>query len=198
VITAVIRYMSVRRTRTVIAVVVAWSVCLATSPAFCAQTLDTDKMHKVQAAYVYNFAKFTQWPRGSFADDKAPIVIGVVGTDSIIDILKRAVRNKLAQGRAVRVVNLSWSRPNDREVAKRCHLLYICNDHESQLEEILAALARRPVLTVSEIEGFAESGGMIGLVLSENRVVFEINRATVAKGGLKLSARLLKLAKVVE
>jgi len=189
--------MKALRSTHVMAVLVALGVCLANPLAFCAQILDAEKVHRVQAGYIYNFAKFAEWPDGTFADDEQPIVIGIVGADPILDLLNRVVRDKTVAGRAVEVRSLEWSRAEDREVARRCHVLYICFVERDRAVSIIKSVASSPVLTMSDVEGFAELGGMVGLVLSDNRIVFEINRKSVDRSGIKLSARLLQLARIV-
>ncbi len=178
--------------------VLAASAWLTPAPVVRAQEVDTAKVLKVKAAYLYNFAKFVEWPDGAFENGESPFVIGVLGDDPFGRDLDATVKGKTIAKRAVKVRRLRWDDQVDRAQLKDCHILYIGGSEPRRFMEIVAALEDQPVLLVADIAGFAHDGGMIGFVLDGQRIVFEINREAVDRAQLKASARLLKLARIVE
>jgi hypothetical protein len=89
-------------------------------------------------------------------------------------------------------------RPRAAEDLRSCHLLFISRSEKERLPAVLSQLKGSPVLTVSETDGFAEQGGMVNLALVNKTVKIEINQAAAAQAGLQISAKLLKLARLVK
>jgi len=162
-----------------------------------AQQLDTRKVTKVKAAYLYHFAKFATWPEGTFATAESPIVIGIVGPSVIADALERAVAGKTVHQRPILVRRIAKVSDGAASKLRGCHMLFVCACERDRIEQLWRLLEGSPVLVVSDMEGFARRGGMIGLTLSGTRIVFEIHRGAVRRSGVHLSAKLLKLAKIV-
>ena len=148
--------------------------------------------YKVKAAYLYNFTKFVTWPEQAFdASPDAPLSICILGEDPFghsLDLLA----NKTARGRTVALNYLQ-----DIRQAGRCHVLYISRSEKNSLGGILQYLGDRPVLTVSDIDGFAVKGGCIRLDIIDGKVRFNINVQAARRAQLKMSAKLLELARVV-
>ena len=152
----------------------------------------TPYQHK--ALYLFNFAKYTEWPKEAFTDDNAPFVLGILGQDpfkSVIDI----IRGKTIKGRRLVVKKFS----SIQEVTN-CHLLFICSSETNNLAQILHAVDHLSILTISEADGFIEHSGMINLVAEQKTagtqvVAFEINQAAAEKANLRLDTQLLKLAR---
>jgi len=148
--------------------------------------------YEIKAAFLYNFAKFIEWPDGTFADDtNATITLCVICQDSFCDILlslrDKTVKNKkLVVKRCKQVQNL-----------EECHILFIGSSESKKWRQILKAVENRNVLTIGEMEGFSEFGGMINFILVKNKVRFEINVDAAKRAGFKLSSKLLKLANIV-
>lgn len=178
--------------------VLAASAWLMPAPAVRAQEIDEAKALNVRAAYLFNFAKFIEWPDDAFEDEKMPFVIGALGDDPFGKRLDATVKEKKIAQREVKTLRLSWSKRTDRAKVKDCHIPYISNSERHRLREIFAALENQPVLLVSDIGGFASDGGMIGFVLEKQRIVFEINRDALEHAELKASAKLLRLARIVK
>jgi len=88
-------------------------------------------------------------------------------------------------------------RISDLQEATNCQVIFIGASEKARIAEIVAQMKERPVLTVSEVAGFAEQGGMVNLLAGPNRIVMEINREVAGKAKLSVSSQLLKLAKVV-
>lgn len=148
--------------------------------------------YQVKAAFLYNFAKFVEWPSSSFSDASAPFQICVFGRDPFGEELRNITSEKTVNGRKLEV------HPGvDLLRARGCHILFIASSVETPASQIFAALRGASVLTVGDTKGFAEQGGMINFVLENERVQFEVNRKAAEEAGLKISSKLLSVAKFV-
>jgi len=143
----------------------------------------------VKAAFLYNFAKFAEWPTLSSG---APIVICVVGDDRIADALVETVRGQNIEGHTLDV----W-RPQDSATWRGCHLLFVAEAETHRSAGGLDGLKTSPVLTVSDGKDFAQAAGIIELYVEGGRMRFAINVDAAERSGLRLSSRLLRLARVV-
>ncbi len=175
----------------------AMAMAIAFTTSLRAEDLDESKAYKVKAAYLYNFAKFIHWPDRAFKNDNSPFVIGVLDNDRFADVVRATVRNKTIHNRNIVVQYINWSHPEGREIVKRCHMVYICEDNPKHMKKILAFLKKSPLLSVSDNPDFAAAGGMVEFVLEEGRFVFDINRKAIEQASMKISSRLLDLARVV-
>jgi hypothetical protein len=146
---------------------------------------------QVKAAFLFNFAKFVEWPSESFNDNQAPIIVGVVGEDSTSSAIDQMINGKTANGRRLQVKRF----PNFRAVA-HCHILFISSSQRDNLRQILAAVGPA-VLTIGETERFAQMGGIINFTIVDSKLRFEINPTAAEKAGLRISAKLLSLARVI-
>ncbi|QQS55390.1 MAG: YfiR family protein [Candidatus Competibacteraceae bacterium] len=147
--------------------------------------------YAVKAAYLYNFAKFVEWPPEVFSATDSPLVICIAG-DNPFGTALEALRDKVVEGRPVEVRHIPTATGLDR-----CNVVFIGRAEQRRLKTVLAELARLPILTVSDIGGFAQAGGMIGLFETEQRIRFNINIMAARQANLKLSSQLLKLATIV-
>jgi len=147
---------------------------------------------QVKAGYLYNFAKFVEWPGETEARNGAPIIFGVVGKGPFASLLEKTVDGKTINGRPLVVRRLAENQP-----LNSCHILFVSSTVKKRPEAILQTLEGTSVLTVGEAEGFAHRGGMVNFTMEQNRVHFEVNLAAVQRAGLKLSSRLLTLATLV-
>ncbi|MEW6186413.1 MAG: YfiR family protein [Thermodesulfobacteriota bacterium] len=146
---------------------------------------------QIKAAFLYNFAKFIEWPTDSFKSESSPLGLYILGTDHwgpYIDVLKE----KNVKGR--KIVLRRISRPENLE---ECHILFISASERNNLRSHLALLKNHNILTVSDMERFAHQGGMIGLINIEGKINFEVNIETVYSSRLKFSAQLLKVARII-
>ncbi len=180
---------------------IAISICLALSPLLAAGaglggvaragSREPSREYRIKAAFIYNFAKFTRWPAGSFSDSEAPLDICIYGEDPFGGALDTVAGN-IIRGRKVAVRRIAAIEASDG-----CHLLFISDSEAERLTGILAALNDRPVLTVADMPDFARAGGIINLQTSEeDKVRFEINTGIAKRAGLKFSSKLLNLAKI--
>jgi len=155
-----------------------------------AQTVEESR---VKAAYLYNFAKFVDWPPGAFQNPDDPAVICVVGDERTSDVLEAAVSGRKANGRPVQA-----RRPRSPEEFKSCHLLFIGFSDKERIAELLNRLQRSSVLTVGQSDQFISLGGMINLALRNSTIELEIAPEASTAVGLKISSRLLVVARLVK
>lgn len=144
--------------------------------------------NQVKAAYLFNFAKFVEWPGSAFVGPGSPLVIGIIGKGPYGEA-HEALSGRTAKGRRVQIRQLSRA-----DEAAGCQILYIAASEKPHLQEILRALPSTGVLTVSDLKNFCRTGGMIGLVTRGEKLQFEVNVANAERAGLKLSSQMLKLA----
>jgi hypothetical protein len=149
--------------------------------------------YKVKAAYLYNFAKFVEWPSKKFPEPESPIVIGIVGEDPFGSVLEETVKGKVINGRKIIIRRLARS-----DELRQCHLLFISRSLREELGSLLPELEPDSVLTISEIQKFAQRGGMINFTIVNESVKCEINLEAAERAGLKISSKLSSVAKVVK
>jgi len=150
------------------------------------------KAHRVKAAFVLNFAALTEWPSESFADAKDPIVICHVGGSQTNSLLDTAYSGRMVERRSIDFRHLrSIERVSD------CHIVFITAERGEQGRELIAAVAGESILTIGETEGFARSGGVIGFYIEGSKIRFEINLSAAERARLRISSRLLQLARLV-
>lgn len=149
----------------------------------------------LKGTYVYSFCKFVTWPAGVFANDKTPVVIGVLGDDALLKTLKSVADKRKNLGRPLDVRRMAA--PAE---AKTCHLVCIgaAVDLKSQLEAIDAA-KELPVIIVTEAPNMMANGAHFNFLLNGASINFEINVKAVRAGGFSMNPQLtaLKVAKLV-
>jgi hypothetical protein len=148
--------------------------------------------YAVKAAFLFNFTKFVEWPDGSFNDPKAPIVLGILGDDPFGESLTSIVAGQSVDGRGIVVQKHRYG-----DDLRHCHILFVSASERSHVAQILASVQLASVMTVSDIDGFAEAGGLMQFVLEENRVRFVVNLDAAKQSKLRVSAKLLALAHVI-
>jgi hypothetical protein len=163
---------------------------LASAPAARADAVSAQET-AVKAAYVYNFAKFTEWPAGALSAAGGELRLCLVGNDELADALEGIAGKPIGNRR------LSVVRAASVGALEGCQMVYVATSEAPRVATLVARLAGRPVLSVGDLSGFAAAGGMIGLVRAGDRVRFEINRGAAERAGLRISSKLLGLAAVV-
>jgi len=148
--------------------------------------------YDVEAAYLYNFGKFVRWPVDASATT-APFTICILGDDPFGEKLNTLVANEAIQGRPITTKRLS-----SVAGAESCQIVFLGLTEQSRLTKDLTELSKRPVLTVSNLPGFLERGGMIQFLQQDNKVRFAVNLTSAEQPGLALSSELLKVAVHVE
>jgi hypothetical protein len=146
----------------------------------------------LKAAFVYNFAKFTRWPDGTWSGPSETFHLCTLGRDPLVERLS-GLDGEAVGGHPVevRAVDLPLS-------VRGCHLLYLARQGEEKLVGLLEGIHGAPVLTVSQAPRFAHAGGMVELYRDFDRLRFRINVDAARAAGLQLSAKLLELAQIVE
>ena len=147
---------------------------------------------RIKAAFLSKFGDFVEWPPAAFRDAGTPFVIAVMGSADVAAELERVARSRVVQARPVAVRRLRRG-----ERLEGVHVLFVGAAEEANLGEILAAAAGRPVLTVTESEGALEQGSMINFIAAEDKVRFDIALPAAELGQLRISARLLGVARKV-
>lgn len=148
-------------------------------------TLETD----VKAAFLYNFTKFVDWPRTSSLSE--PLRLCVVNDDALRRSLEKTIEGETVNGRPLESLV-----PRTADDARRCQLLFL-GGHDGEEGRMLSAVRDHPVLTVSDTADFAQRGGGIEFVLENNRLRFDVNLQGAERGGIKVSSRLLRVARRV-
>ena len=145
---------------------------------------DVSKEYRVKAAFLYNFVKFVEWPSRT---EPGPIVICVAGRDPFGSILDDTIRGETVRGRtlAARVI---------LEPDPGCHVTFVPT---GAAPAYLRAARGTPTLTVGESLDFIQQGGLIRFYLDGGTVRFEINRDGAERSGVRISSRLLQLARLV-
>jgi hypothetical protein len=154
---------------------------------------ETNREYAIKAAYIYNFGRYVQWPPASFPDSQSPFVIGVLGSDPFGALLDEIAQSKKIEGRPIaarRFASMAEYQP--------CHILFVsaAASPEQKLAAIKMAQDSR-VLLVGEDPGLAERGATINFFLEQNKIRFEINAEAARREQLKISSKLLSLAKIV-
>jgi len=167
-------------------------IALLGTPPLAADLAQDRSADELKMAFLITFMKFVEWPPTAFVDASTPLTVGILGEDPFDRGLDEAVRGKRIAAREVRVKRLGIN-----DDLTQVHLLFISGSERARVANILPRLGSAGVLTVSDIEGFAEQGGIIELVLDKNRLRFEINMGAARRLNLQLSSKLLELAKAV-
>ncbi|HEV7519055.1 MAG TPA: YfiR family protein [Thermoanaerobaculia bacterium] len=149
--------------------------------------------YTLKAAFLFNFTKFVDWPADAFADEKSPLTLCLLGGgDPFEGSLDELVANETVNGRPIAV------RRKTRGVDLRtCHILFVDRTERERQPEILASLRGSAVLTVGETDRFLADGGLVNFFLEANRVRFEVNLPAVERTPLKISSKLLRLARLM-
>jgi hypothetical protein len=182
-----------------------FTVLLVGSPALADPTASRE--YQVKAAFLYNFIQFVDWPKEKMGDGNEPIIIGVIGKDPFGDAFdpivdKEIQGKKLLVKRFMAFEELKKTGEKDKslldreiESLRKCHLLFICSSEDKSISEILNSVKDHSVLTIGEVQGFLEAGGIINFVMEEKKVRFEISITAAKSAKLKIRSQLLKLAK---
>ena len=145
--------------------------------------------YQLKAAFIYNFAQFVEWPDKAFAKPDSPIVITVLGDNPFGNVLDQVTKGKQIRGRDIVVKYVQ----NPANVGQT-QVLFVGAPHNQNAGEVLRGLSG--VLTIADTDNFMAAGGMIRFFSEDNKLRFEINTKATDKAGIKVSAKLLQLAKV--
>jgi YfiR/HmsC-like len=160
------------------------------STGVCAQEANE---YQLKAAFLYNFAKFVEWPPQAFKGPSDPIVIGVLGKNPFGPALATAVAGKMWAGRGFQVREIATA-----EQAAGCQIVFISSSERKRLEALLSGIGSAAVLTVGETDNFNAAGGIVNFKIEAGSVRLQINVEAARKQQLHISAKLLSLAEIVE
>ena len=164
--------------------------------------------HQIKAVFLYNFAQFTDWPKDKIAEPNT-IIIGLLGEHPFEDAFD-PVKDKTVRNNRLIIKDLGKFRqsfPKDDagklqfanyiEQLRKCHVLFICDSERENFKAIIDAIKGYGVLTVGETEDFLEVGGIITFIPRTEKPVFEVNLNACEREGLKISSKVLRLARKV-
>jgi hypothetical protein len=167
-------------------------LCLLTILMQPAQAADEPTLeYRVKAAFLLNFVKFTEWPASAFPSADAPLSVCILGLDPFGGTIDQISRGEVVNGRRIEIQRLKRA-----PVPRACQVLFVGKEEKDQ-QGTLAGL-NAGVLTVGEEDDFLQAGGMIAFVIANRRTRFDVNQAAVERAGLKLSSRMLSVARAVK
>jgi hypothetical protein len=178
------------RIRRAFVILVCWFLSNAFSESFLLNGEGAE--YPLKLAFLYNFAKFVEWPSDSFRFSGAPLTICIVGHNPFSLGIEEELRSRPVGGHSVEFESL---KPTD--TLNECHIVFVPVTEKDQAARIVRSLRASGTLTVGESEGFAVRGGIINFTVEGGNVRFEINRLAADRAGLKISSKLLSLAKIV-
>jgi hypothetical protein len=152
----------------------------------------TTSEYQVKAAFLFHFSQFVEWPEESFKDAHSALTYCTIGGDPFHGALDASLSGKTIGARSFRVMHFKQA-----QEIQGCQVLFIGAGEKKLIPAILASAKGNSVLIVGESEHFVQEGGMIGFLLEENKIRFEVNLEAAQKANLKISSRLLALAKSV-
>lgn len=152
---------------------------------------ESSREYQVKAAFIYNFAQFTAWPDNAFASADSSFIVAIIGQDPFDHVLDKIMEGKSIAGHPVTVRHV-----DSPDQIRGCHLLFVPATEDDHLDDIFKVVADRPILTVGESDKFPWSGGTIRFLIEDHKIRFEINSDAAAKATLRISSKLMSLAKI--
>jgi hypothetical protein len=157
--------------------------------AFAQSTVDE---YKLKAAFIFHFAQLTDWPENDRMENQRELFVCTLGSDPFDGELESTVTGKIIGSRTLRVRHVK-----EATEAKDCQIVFVAGNEMKKLPELLFQLANAPVMTIGEADGFIQRGGMLNFCEEGGKMRFEINLTPADRAGLKISSRLIVLAKNV-
>jgi hypothetical protein len=152
---------------------------------------DSPTEYKVKAAFIYNFSQFIEWPDTAFENNDAPFIVAVVGTNPFHGLLDRAFAGKRIGARRAVVQHF-----DSIDQVGPCQILFIPATSDDSLTQLIKKIQDRPILTIGENENLPSLGGCCRFFTEDDRIHFEINLDAAEAAHLKISSKLLKLARI--
>lgn len=149
------------------------------------------KEYQVKAVFLFNFAQFVEWPEKAFIQKDTPLIIGVLGEDPFGSFLEEIIYNEKVEEHPLTIQYF-----NDINTVGDCHILFVSADKISQMQSKADVLKAKNVLTVGDTDDFISKGGAIQFFLDEGRIRLQINTSVAKASELKISSKLLRLAKI--
>lgn len=176
---------------------VGWCLAFGLPPAVLVQAQSGEAVinreYPLKALFLYNFGGYVEWPAEAFQSAEQPFVIGIFGTAPLEENLAEIAATKKIGGRKIVIRHFA-----SLDAIKPCQILFIARDTSRQNQRLaVEKLRNQPVLIVGESQGFAGQGGSVNFFIESNKVRFEINPESAKQRNLKISSKLLSLAKIV-
>lgn len=150
--------------------------------------------YDVKAACIYNFLLFVDWPEHAAVSKSREIILGIIGQDPFGHRFEPVSNKPLGEtGKTLTVKKLQATSPELRN----CHVIFVAVSEQTHVNELLRSLGAAPILTVSDMQGFTKSGGMVELTTKNDRVRWAINRRAACDAKLVLRSQLLRSATAV-
>lgn len=179
---------------------------LAASQAWSADDSESDREYKIKSGFIYNFIKYIDWPEKKLSTEKDgddPIVIGVIGVNpfggDLEPITKKKIKDKELVIKQFPGFKQTGGKYNDRDIEnlRNCHVLFVSSSEKKYIEKIIKLVSDSNVLTVSDTDGFVETGGIINFVTEKKKVRFSINLDAAKRSKLVIPTAILKIAQKV-
>lgn len=148
--------------------------------------------YQVKAAFLYKFCFYVEWPPSAFAGADSPIVLGIVGPESLGAELDGITRGHVINGRPLQV-----RRVDANSNLSGVHMLFVTRSEQPRLSQFVTQVQKLPLLLVTESPGGLDDGGGINFAVQDNRIRFDVGLDSTNRQGLRLSAQLLKVARAV-
>src|SRR4051812_25930994 len=142
----------------------------------------------IYAAFTLNLTRFISWPEGAFASKTAPIVIGTFPRDPINEALDQAAKGEMVEGHAIRTMRIQ-----SLDDLTKCHVVFLSKNNATR-SAVMARLAHKPILTISDAEGFLELGGHVRFVSQPPHTKLRVSVENLKASGLESRSQLLRLA----
>jgi uncharacterized protein DUF4154 len=184
--------MKILRSATAVLALAAGSASVHPEGARNPQEPQTLPEYVVKAGFLFNFAKYVEWPAEAFEKADSPITIGIVGADPFGENLERTLKNKTVRNRVFAILRFP-----ERSALQRCHILFVPRTEREHLPEILKHVEPWPVLTVGEDDGFARAGGTTNILIEKEKPRLEVNPDAAEKARLTIDSKLLKVSTIV-
>jgi hypothetical protein len=169
------------------------AVAMMLAPEKIRAQAEVPKEYQIKAAFLFHFAQFVEWPYLDSTNADTSFRIGVLGDNPFGSALNEIVKGETIANRPVTILY-----SHHAEDLKDCQIVFISKSEKAHLPRVLDELKGGKILTVSEIENFAKSGGVINFYLENDKVHFEINPNAAEREKLKISSQLLQLGKIVK
>ncbi|MGA1791919.1 MAG: YfiR family protein [bacterium] len=149
--------------------------------------------YRVKAGFVYNFAKFIEWPEENTGHDPNSILIGIIPDTPATDVFF-SLEGKRIGGKRIEVKKYKTVKEKGVE---NCHVLFFDSKEDVFVKESLLIVKYRSVLTVGHIKGFTQAGGIINFFTEEGRLRFEVNLDAAKHARIKLGSQILMSAEII-
>jgi hypothetical protein len=162
------------------------ALCTGAEPCFGQSAQE----YQLKSAFVYSLAKFVEWPQT--AERATPLLLGILGEDPFGPTLERITEGRTVNGRPIRI-----KRASKPLALTDCHILFVAAGEENRLMPYLNVIGALPILTVGETQQFTKDGGIVSLLLEQERIVLQVNVDAANRAKLKINSRVLELARIV-